>query len=244
MINIALNINKNQINKLAFESKASERIPEKLWADHIVVGFCEASVHDECSLRVVCDRIYSKFGIYISKNGLAKRIKKNGTVELFKEIVISSFINAVGKGNKHTFKSLRKRFRRILIQDSTIVQLPNRLFKIFFGVENNNSALTFSRIQFIYDILNVNFVDFSIDTYFETDAASAPNIEVIDKDLWLRDRGYFSLDACVKIANEGGDFILRYKANTNLYQKNENGVLIKIDLVKLLKKTHIKKFKF
>ena len=236
MISTALNINKNQINKLAFEKKASARIPEKLWADELVVAYCMASVHDECSLNTVRAHIYKKFGISISKSGLAKRIKKNGTVELFKEIVISSFINAVGKGNRHTFKSLRKRFRRILIQDSTIVQLPSRLFKVFFGVENKDSVLTFSRIQFIYDILNVNFVNFSIDTYFETDATSASKIEVIENDLWLRDRGYFSLDACVKIANEGGDFILRYKVKTNLYQKSANGKLTKIDLVKLLKK--------
>ena len=76
MINTALNLNKNQINKLAFEKKASVRIPEKLWADKIVIAFCEASVHDECSLKIVCALIYLKFGISISKNGLAKRIKK------------------------------------------------------------------------------------------------------------------------------------------------------------------------
>lgn len=242
MLNNVLGIKKREINKLAFNTKSSVRIPDKLWADKLVEAFCMSSIHDEFSLMNICAHLYENYGIDISKQGLFKRIQKNGTVELFKEIVMAYFLKSLNN-NKNNLMSLRERFERILLQDSTIVQLPNQLYKVFFGIKTRVSTTTYSRIQFIYDILNNNFITFSINTYSENDLASASKIEVIGKDLWLRDRGYFSLDACIKIAKEGGDFILRYKAYTTLYhfQKNANGKPIQLDLIKKLKKNpHLK----
>ena len=236
MINKALGLKKGKINKLAFKTKSSFRIPDKLFADDLVEAFCMVSVHDECSLMNICAHLYEYHKIDISKTGLLKRINRGGTVELFYEILKSCLLKSIN--NKNDFSSLRSRFRRVIIQDSTILQLTNRLFSTFFGIENATSTKTFIRIQFSYDILNNNFIAFSIDSYKENDLASAPKIEVIDGDLWLRDRGYFSLEACEKIASEGGDFILRYKAYTTLYlqEKDANGKPIQLDLVKELKK--------
>ena len=238
----ALGINKKEINKLAFKTKSSVRIPDKLWADKLVEAFCMSSIHDEASLMNICAYLYENYGIDISKQGLHKRIEKNGTVELFKEIVIACFLKSLNN-DKKKLHLLRAKFDRILLQDSTIVQLPNKLFITFFGIKASVAITTFSRIQFVYDILNNNFITFSIDAYNENDLASASKIDVIGKDLWLRDRGYFSLDACIKIANEGGDFILRYKAYTTLFQKDANGKITKLDLMEELKQNPYLKIK-
>ena len=243
MINNALGLKKKEINKLAFKTKSSFRIPEKLLADEMVEAFCMVSVHDECSLMNICTYLYEYHKINISKPGLLKRINSDGTVELFKEILKSCLLKSIN--NKNDFPALRCQFGRVILQDSTILQLANRLFEIFFGIKNATSTKTFIRIQFSYDILNNNFIAISMDSYKENDLASASKIEVIDGDLWLRDRGYFSLEACEKIACEGGDFILRYKAYTTLYlhEKDANGKQIQLDLVKELKKSPCLKIK-
>ena len=228
---------------MAFETKSSFRIPEKLSADEILEAFCIVSVHDECSLMNICTYLYEYYKVNITKPGLLKRVNREGTVELFKEVLKSCLLQSIN--NKNDFPALRLRFGRVIIQDSTILQLSNRLFEVFFGIKNATSTKTLIRIQFSIDILNNNFIAFSIDSYKENDLASASKIEVIDGDLWLRDRGYFSLEACEKIAREGGDFILRFKAYTTLYlhEKDANGKLIQLDLVKELKKRPTLKIK-
>lgn len=45
------------------------------------------------------------------------------------------------------------KYKRILIQDSTIIKLPSRLFEIFSGVSNGHSKVCNARIQGTYDIL-------------------------------------------------------------------------------------------
>lgn len=236
MLNKVLDVKKSDLINLAFQTKSSLRIPDKLFADGILEAFCMCSVHDECSLNNICVYLFDTFDLDISKQALVKRINREGTVELFKEVLKGFMLKSIN--NRNDYPSLKDKIDRVLIQDSTIIQLPNRLYKAFHGIVNAKSTKTLMRIQAVYDILNNNFVMFSLNSYKENDLASAPKIDVHDKDLWLRDRGYFTLGSCKKITEEGGNFILRYKTYTNLFreEKDANGKNIKLDLVKILKK--------
>lgn len=207
---------KNKINKLAIKTKSSQRIPHKLLSDKLVEAFCECSIQTEFSLQNICAHLFEKYNIKISKQGLAKRINKHGTIELLKEIVAAIFIKSMNY-EVNEFKFLQDMYHRVIIQDSTVLQLPKYLYKLFSGIKNGSSTTANARIQFTYDLLNKNFICFTIDHFSKNDLASAPEIEVIQGDLWMRDRGYFNLDACYKIQDDCGDFIMRYKAYTNLY---------------------------
>jgi hypothetical protein len=139
----------------------------------MVEAFCECSIHDEFSLKNICDHLYEKYDINISKQALAKRINRLGTVALFLEIIQACFLESINY-EKSDFEDLRGSIKRVLVQDSTIVQLPKHLHKHFSGV---SETVANSRIQFVYDILNMDFISFSIDSYSKNDLASASEIE-------------------------------------------------------------------
>jgi len=231
MIKKNLNLKKKQINKLAYITKAISRKPRKVRSDILFEAICFISVNKEFSFKNIADFIFEKFNISITKQAIGKRLTKEGTKNMLKEIVEAKVLKQMG-GYKKDFKGMHNKFNRILIQDSTIIKLPIRLYKLFSGTKNGKAAVANARIQFIYDILNKKFIKFSIDSFSKNDLVAAPEIEVLGKDLWLRDRGYSSLEAFTKIIENGGSVVFRYKSNTVFYDKKGS----RIDLVALLKK--------
>ena len=124
-------------------------------------------------------------------------------------------------------------FKRILLQDSTVIQLPLRLFEAFSGVRNAYRTVCNARIQGIYDLLSGSFIKFSIDPYSKNDQAVTLDISVKPGDLVLRDRGYFAIEALSAQKKAGGDSINRYKHKTAFFDPN---AMEKINLLKLLNK--------
>ena len=125
----------------------------------------------------------------------------------------------------------RLRFKRILLQDSTIIKLPLRLFAVYSGVKNGHTAVCNAPIQGIYDLLSGQFVRFSIDPYSKNDQAAALEIAVQPGDLILRDRGYFRMSVIECHKRAGADSICRYKHPTVLYDPATGE---KINLLELL----------
>ena len=128
-------------------------------------------------------------------------------------------------------KALDK-FKRILLQDSTIIRLPLRLFEMFSGVKNASTVVCNARIQGIYDLVSRQFIKFSIDSYKKNDQSVAFDIPVEKGDLVLRDRGYFVIGAMKELKQKGADSIYRYKYKTSLFDI-ETGK--EIQLLKYLK---------
>jgi len=102
-------------------------------------------------------------------------------------------------------------YNRVLVQDSTIISLPVKLFDFFSGVSNGSSKLCNARIQGVYDIINEEFISFSIDSYSKNDLVATPELQIKQGDLTLRDRGYFIIDEIQRHVDIGADCIYRYK---------------------------------
>jgi len=122
-------------------------------------------------------------------------------------------------------------FKRILIQDSTIIQLPPRLFDLFSGVKNAHTTTCNARIQGVYDLCSGRFVRFSIDPYSKNDVSVAFDLPVEPGDLVLRDRGYFLLEAISNFKAKGVETISRYKHKTTLYDASTRESLDLLDLL-------------
>lgn len=105
-------------------------------------------------------------------------------------------------------------YRRVLVQDSTIVKLPGWLFPKFSGVSNGASSVCNARIQAVFDLVSARLLDFSIDPYSRNDLAAAPDLELREGDLVLRDRGYITCSEIQRHRDAGADFIYRYKTGT------------------------------
>jgi len=146
-------------------------------------------------------------------------------------VLLSKYQNEeIGK----TIKS--NQFSRILVQDSTIVRLPLRLFEIFSGVKNAHSAVCNARIQGIYDLISRRFIKFSIDSYSKNDLSVAFDFPAKKGDLILRDRGYFIIKAMKEFKLNGADSIFRYKHKTLFFNMENNK---EINLLEYLSKNMV-----
>ena len=155
-------------------------------------------------------------------------------MEFFKLILAAVMKNrGVLSDNEPDIKKLKPHFKRILIQDSTIIRLPAKLYEIFSGSKNATGTVCNARIQGVYDLISCSFTSFSIDTYSENDLSVADKIEVLDGDLVLRDRGYFVKSSIENMKLKGADSISRYKHKTAFYDPHSK---TGINLLELLKK--------
>jgi hypothetical protein len=141
---------------------------------------------------------------------------------LKKIIIISSNNNLV----------IKKEFKRILVQDSTIIKLPLRLFKEFSGVSNGKVQVANARIQVVYDLISEQFLKFEIGPYSKNDQKAAPEIELQKGDLVLRDRGYLITSEIIRHIRIEAHFIFRHKFDMVYLDKETHEA---IDLYKILK---------
>ena len=93
-------------------------------------------------------------------------------------------------------------FNRIIVQDSTIIRLPKRLFEEYSGVANGHSKVCNSRVQGVYDLVAEKFLFFSVDSYSKNDLEAAPELVLGKGDLTLRDRGYLIADEIQRLRNQ------------------------------------------
>jgi hypothetical protein len=93
---------------------------------------------------------------------------KEAAVEFFNQVLMT-VMKHKHPLNDVDIAGLKLIAKYILIQDSTIIRLPNKLYEIFSGVKNSLSTVCNARIQGVYDLLSGKFVSFSIDTYSEND---------------------------------------------------------------------------
>lgn len=147
---------------------------------------------------------------------------------LFFETVSAMIMNS--KASVSIYSKFR-RFKRILVQDSTVIKLPSKLMPVFSGVGNAHTKVCNARIQSVFDLLCGSFMQWSIDTYSKNDRAAAPELAINAGDLVLRDRGYFVIAEFERIIKAGADFISRYKHKTVLCDPQTGQ---EIDLCRLL----------
>lgn len=176
---------------------------------------CQESIkgtvsHNDLAAKVSCEKEHNA-----SRQSYFYRTKEE-TVDFFKKI-LSSVMKHKYQLDINKTLNFKRRFKRILIQDSTIIQLPDKLYELFSGVKNETTTVCNARIQGIYDLLSGQFISFSIDSYSKNDLKAVSDIEVQEGDLVLRDRGYFVLPCIEKMKTNGADSIIRYKHKTLFY---------------------------
>jgi hypothetical protein len=165
----------------------------------------------------------------VSKQAVAKKIKHQ--FQEFMQEIVKIILRKKMNTNQYIEVLRTLRYKRIIVQDSTIIKLPLALYKIFSGVSNGNSKSTNARIQVTYDLISEQFISFSIDTYSKNDIKSAPELQIWEGDLVLRDRGYLSASEINRHIDNKADCIYRYNFKTQLLDVN---TLNPIDLTEML----------
>ncbi len=191
--------------------------------------------NDEKNLIIEYNDIASKIGVNTGAQASRQAYHQRMGAECqeFFEKILASVMASKGRFDCLDPTTVSDAFSRILVQDSTVIRLPLRLFEVFSGVKNAHSAVCNARIQGIYDLLSKRFVGFSIDPYSRNDLSAAFDIDVEPGDLVLRDRGYFSVPNMLELKENGADSISRYKHKTLIYDV-ESGK--EINLLEYLRK--------
>lgn len=167
----------------------------------------------------------------VSRQALHKAMAKDSFVKFLEQIFSDVLLSKLEVNSQ----KLRLKFNRMIIQDSTIIKLPKRLFGEFSGVKNGFVQVASARIQLALDLLSNHLIHFDLDSYSVNDIASK-KLPIQEADLLLRDRGYFSIQEISRILKAKADFIYRYKHGL-LYHDITTGKAI--DLLKRLDKSKV-----
>ena len=169
-------LDRKKIRKLAFETGFCKRRSGKISAPDFVVYLCLESISGTVSYNDLAARVEARTSIAASRQAYWERTDEP-CVRFFQSILEHVMLS---KCNPHQIQSVKRRgrFKRILLQDSTIIKLPLRLMETFSGVRNAHTAVCNARIQGIYDLVSGHFIHFSIDPYSRNDQAATLDIPV------------------------------------------------------------------
>jgi hypothetical protein len=190
----------------------------KIQVDDVLLHMCVESLKGTVSHNDLAARIEEDSGVAASRQAYWQRINNTSCVLLFQQ-VLTSVIASKCRANITLAGDLLRAdaYRRIVLQDSTIIQLPASLFEAFSGVTNAHRTVCNARIQCVYDLKAGTFVSFSIDPYSKNDLRATMELEIESGDLVLRDRGYFTIEAVRKHIAAGAHCIFRYKHKTAMF---------------------------
>ena len=201
-------LSKDILSNIARETGLIER-ERLITATDLLFAICIEASGGTVSYNDIAAQIETGGGESVSKQAVWKKVNIS-CLDYFKKVLESLIFNKIDKTEIAKLR-VTCRYKRILVQDSTIISLPERLFYFFSGVANQSTKLCNARIQGVYDILNEQFISFSIDKYSKNDLKAAPELTLEQGDLYLRDRGYLINDEIQRHINAGADCIYRYK---------------------------------
>jgi hypothetical protein len=227
----SLGIDPAELELIAIETGWQKQIPKKITSSKLIAALCEESVDGTPSYSKIASAIDAASGQSPTKQAVEERMNKacKEMIRTVLQLAIARRITTVASGND---SGLFSSYDRVLVQDSTIIKLPAWLYDEFSGVSNGSSKVCNARIQAVYDLKSMSFVKFSIDSYSKNDLKAAPELEIREGDLVLRDRGYLTMDEIKRHMVIGADFIYRHKTGT-IYLDPDTGE--EIDLAETLR---------
>lgn len=202
-----------------FIKRSSSRLKGHEFAQALMIpnAFLEAESLNSLSTRM---RKINK-NCQLSAPALHQRINTKEAVE-FMKTCYAKVLNDLVKQEFNSLPDLQflSGFNRILIEDSTKVELHEKLSPIFKGAATKSGL----KINYIFDYLSEEIVD--IDFYSANIADQALSKRIIDflkeGDLVIRDLGYYSVQNLREIELKQAYYISRLKSDVNVYETPED----------------------
>jgi len=180
----ALGIHAAELECIAIESGWQSRAPRKITAAALLSSLCAQTLGGTASFNDIAAAIDNGSGQHPSRQAVAERFEQP-CLTMIQAVLRQAVAKRVAAsiqdaGPEQGFLS---RFTRVLVQDSTIIELPAWLFETFSGVGNATSQVCNARILAVYDLKRMAFEAFSIDAYSKNDLKAAPELELRPGDL-------------------------------------------------------------
>jgi len=205
---------------MAYQSGFIKREAKKIEAPYFVANMCLTAQKGSPSYNDLAAKYQTLYKTTATKQAFWKKVTP--ACVLFFQMMLARIIQIKISALEWSILKVSGQYKRILVQDSTIIQLPFQLFETFSGVSNAHTQVCNARIQGVYDLISGNFVSFSIDPYSKNDLSAACQLDIQPGDLVLRDRGYSSFSEINRQIDLGVYFIFRHKFK-NTYLDPDTG---------------------
>lgn len=208
----ALGVSIHELELIAILTGWQKRSPRKITPAALLTTLCAQSLGGTMSFNDMATALNFISGRQPSRQSVAERFAPP-CLEMIQTVLRMATAKRISTSMQDEVlaQGLVSRYSRVLVQDSTIIELPGWLFDTFSGVANGASQVCNARIQATYDLKNMCFEAFSIDAYSKNDLSAAPELELRPGDLVLRDRGYLTMGEIQRHQQAGADFIYRHK---------------------------------
>jgi Transposase DDE domain len=218
-------VDKTVINRIGSQSRFAQRKSKKISAFDFVVGFICSCRKGAFSFNEWALQITMLSGCKVSKQAVFERLN-SPAVRFAQQLVEQVLIQKIKKIKPG---SLFPSFRRVLLQESTNLGLHKSLSAIFTGSSNKAGKNATARVQTIFDILSMGFIDFSLGSFKQNDQSASGSILTIVKkgDLLIRDLGYFSISVFEKLRKKEVYFLSRLRYGVTITDKQEEPILLK-----------------
>lgn len=178
--------------------------------------------------------------INISNQALAKYFYKKAAVDLVRSVYEKIFAYQKEKMLELLPKvdlNILTTFNRVLVQDSTVCNLNQKLAFHYKG-SGGDASKSSLKVDVIHEIKTSTILKIGISAGISPDVSKSISIldEAQKHDLVLRDMGYSKLDIFAEMKNREIYFISRLTKSSHVYLKNNS--LDPIDLGRYLKQKH------
>jgi hypothetical protein len=219
----------------ATDSGFRQRKEQKLSGKLLLTSFFLMALQGHNSFHLWAEKINLISGRSVSKQAIWKRMS-DAYVKFLTAVLTQALgtqLKTAGSILKTSY--LKKRYKRILIQDSTCISLPSCLCWCFPGNTSKGERKAVLKIQVVFDLLNNHFVYFDITPFTANDQSQSKYILFIAQpgDLLIRDLGYFSLDCFNQLSQANIHFVTRLKYGVQI---TDPGTGKKINLLNVLRK--------
>ena len=176
------------------------------------------------------------FGVNLTRQAIAKRFTANATS------FVKSLLSQILKSNLSTSSEVftHSCFNKIRIKDSTCNQLPANMEEAYPGSGGSGSKAAV-RIQFEYDLKNLNVLELSVSAFNNQDLKNAKDtVNNIQKDdLIIRDLGYVSIESMQDIEQREAWYVFRLNPGTNVKDWQTGRDLDFTEIEKYMRKNNI-----
>lgn len=124
-------------------------------------------------------------------------------------------------------------FNRVIIKDGTRFDLPEE-YRDYLPGSGGSASKAGACIQFEYDLKSggINYLDITESSRPDVKDAIEVLDTVTDRDLVIRDLGYYAFDSFVNISDKGAFYISRLRPKACVYEM-KSGILERLDFKKL-----------
>lgn len=223
---------KKAVNKIALKYGFKKRESGKISIGNLIIGFMMIISKKINTYEAWASEVSTLTGKALTRQAIEERMKPE-TATTLKMILEEKLRESLNQTDIKRVKGSVTKFKLIMLEDSTILNLPKELSEVFPGNVSGGEKKSQAKIHALHNFTENTFSFLHLCNYTDNDQSLASTaLPYLNKDnLLIRDMGFLVLDALEKLNTKGVYFISRKNSQTNVYEIDTG---LEINLVKEL----------